>query len=100
MCKPKTEQTALLSSGLVHGELLFMRRLAVGIAHHSATAKCNCGGWQVLALERPPFPAACRPYCPKTRTSLKVLEFRWVTSQGYSKDEFKKCWLIDGVGAI
>src|ERR1022692_1342209 len=44
MCKPKTEQTALLSSGLVHGELLFMRRLAVGIAHHSATAKCNCGG--------------------------------------------------------
>ena len=40
------------------------------------------------------------PYCPKTRTSLKVLEFRWVTSQGYSKDEFKKCWLIDGVGAI
>src|SRR5450755_1497459 len=45
----------------VHGELLFMRRLAVGIAHHSATAKCNCGGWQILALERPPFPAACRP---------------------------------------
>src|SRR5580692_1090018 len=44
-----------------HGELLFMRRLAVGIAHRSATARCSCGGWQVRVFGRPLFPPACRP---------------------------------------
>ena|ERR1022692_1500246 len=63
-------------------------------------SRAKDGSYQAPPVKRVYIPKGDDPYCPKTRTSLKVLEFRWVTSQGYSKDEFKRCWLIDGVGAI
>jgi hypothetical protein len=51
----------------------------------------------VSCTEQGRWSYASSAYCPKTRTSLKVLEFRWVTSQGYSKDAMiaKLSWHID-----
>jgi hypothetical protein len=59
--RPCSGDGKMLGRSWLHGELLFMRRLAVGIAHRSATASCSCRGWQVRAFERPLFPPACRP---------------------------------------